>query len=58
MIDYAEFLAAQDLIEKWVGKMDDPQASFGELDHDGSAQIDFDEFCMWAMKKNLSLEGL
>jgi len=56
MIEIQEFLAAKDLLEKWVGLLEDPWAHYREIDADGSGSITFDEFCDWAIKKNLDLD--
>jgi len=54
-ISKEEFVNAQDKIEAWVGKID-ADASFAEIDTNGGGSILFDEFCKWAIKKNLDLE--
>lgn len=43
-------------MEKWVSNIGDPQEAFHEIDQNGGGQILFDEFCEWAIKKNLDLE--
>ena len=55
-IDYNEFLAAKPLIEQWVGKIQNPQAEFQQIDMDGHGQILFNEFCDWSAQKNLDLD--
>ena len=55
-IDLQEFLAAKLMIEKWVGKLDDPVAEFNLIDGNGGGQILFDEFCDWSCKKHLDLD--
>ena len=55
-IELDEFLAAVPAIEKWVGKIKDPEATFKEIDSDGHGMILFDEFCEWAYRHNLDLE--
>ena len=56
MLEFEEFLAARELLEKWVGTLADPRADFGAIDADGSGSITFDEFCDWSIKKNLDLD--
>ena len=48
-------MSAKEKIEAWVGKID-MEASFKEIDTNGGGSILFDEFCQWAIKKNLDLE--
>lgn len=55
-IDLMEFMGARKIIEKWVGKMQDPEAEFRSIDKNGGGQILFDEFCDWSCKKNLDLD--
>jgi len=54
-IDLEEFKAAQSTIEVWVGEID-AEEEFGKIDRNGGGFILFDEFCKWAIKKNLDLE--
>jgi len=54
-ISKEEFAAAKEKIEVWVGEID-VEASFREIDTNGGGSILFDEFCAWAIKKNLDLE--
>jgi len=54
-ISLAEFKANQSQLEVWVGALD-MEASFKEIDTNGGGFILFDEFCKWAIKKNLDLE--
>lgn len=54
-ISHEEFQSAQDRIESWVGKID-TQKSFKKIDKKNLGYIHFDEFCKWAIKKNLDLE--
>ena len=58
MLEIQEFLAAKELLEKWVGILKDPWADFRAIDDDGSGSISFDEFCDWAIKKNLDLDNV
>ena len=55
-IDIHEFIAAKNIIEKWVGKLDNPEKEFKQIDRNGGGQILFDEFCDWSCKKNLDLD--
>jgi len=55
-ISLEEFTAAKEKIEVWVGKIDDAEAVFNEIDDNHGGKILFDEFCRWAIKKNLDLE--
>jgi len=55
-ISYQEFLEAIPLIEKWGYKVNNPKVSFQEMDLDKSGLVRFDEFCSWAIKKNLDVE--
>jgi hypothetical protein len=36
--------------------MQDPEAQWQECDADGCGMVLFDEFCQWAIRKNLDLE--
>ncbi len=44
------------MMEVWVGEISDPEETFKQIDKNGGGQILFDEFCTWAIKKNLDLE--
>ena len=54
-ITLEEFESAQDRMEAWVGKID-AQKCFKKIDKKNLGYIHFDEFCKWAIKKNLDLE--
>jgi len=54
-ISLDEFRGAKDKIEVWVGKFD-VDAAFNEIDTNKGGSILFDEFCKWAIKKNLDLD--
>ncbi|XP_040580832.1 flagellar calcium-binding protein [Lepeophtheirus salmonis] len=43
-------------VETWVGKIDDMEAEFSSIDANGGGQILFNEFVIWALKKNLDIE--
>lgn len=51
-----EFVGAAALLEKWVGRIDDPVAEFKEIDKDDGGTIAFDEFCDWCVHKNLDID--
>ena len=49
-----EFKQAAEIIKKWSGPVEDFEAAFKEIDEDGSGEIDFDEFCDWAIRKSFA----
>jgi Ca2+-binding EF-hand superfamily protein len=51
-----EFRQAVPIIAKWGIKVDNPEATFREIDKDKGGLILFAEFCSWAIKKNLDLD--
>lgn len=55
-IDLDEFKGAQEKMEVWVGPIADIEKEFTSIDTNGGGFILFDEFCKWAIKKNLDLE--
>ena len=55
-VDESEFTKAVPMIQKWGVKVDDPSATFKEIDANGGGQVLFAEFVDWAMKKGLDLE--
>lgn len=55
-ISLAEFKQAKGMMEVWVGPIGDIVAEFKQVDKNGGGTILFDEFCAWAIKKNLDLE--
>lgn len=55
-ISLDEFKEAQPKMEVWVGKIEDAEKAFKEIDTNNGGSILFDEFCNWAIKKNLDLE--
>ncbi|XP_075247984.1 flagellar calcium-binding protein-like [Convolutriloba macropyga] len=55
-IELIEFTNAIGQLEDWVGKIDDPESEFKSIDKNGGGYILFDEFCDWAMKKDLDLD--
>lgn len=56
-ISYEEFRNAIPNLQKWGVKIYDADKVFKEIDLDHSKTIKFDEFCSWAIKKKLELEG-
>jgi hypothetical protein len=54
---YEEFVAAKDTISKWGIDMSDPGAQWKECDKDGAGMVLFAEFCDWAIKMNLNVQG-
>ena len=55
-ITLEEFKMCQSKIEAWVGKIDDVEKTFAEIDDNRGGHVLFDEFCTWAIKKSLDLE--
>ena len=55
-VDINEFKKAIPTLEKWGVKITDPVAEFKKIDNNNSGSIMFDEFCDYAIKKNLDLE--
>ena len=55
-VNLQEFKKALPTLEKWGIKMKNPEAEFKKIDHNNSGSIMFDEFCEFAIKKNLDLE--
>ena len=55
-VNLKEFKKALPTLEKWGIKMKNPEAEFKTIDHNNSGSIMFDEFCEYAIKKNLDLE--
>ena len=52
-ISIQEFKGAIPTLAKWGVKIDNPQASFSQIDKNNGGLILFDEFCEWAISKNL-----
>jgi len=55
-ISVEEFKKSQSMIEVWVGPIADVEGEFKKIDTNGGGTILFDEFCTWAINKNLDLE--
>lgn len=55
-ISLDEFQENIDKVERWVGKIDDPEAEFNQIDTNGGGVILFEEFCSWAISKSLDIE--
>ena len=55
-INLKEFKSAQAKLEVWVGPIGDIEGEFAKIDTNGGGYILFDEFCKWAITKNLDLE--
>ena len=55
-VSLSEFKKALPSLEKWGVKITDPGVEFKKIDKNNSGSIMFDEFCEYAIKKNLDLE--
>ena len=55
-LNLAEFKKAIPTLSKWGVKIKDPSAEFKSIDKNNSGSIMFDEFCEYAIGKNLDLE--
>jgi EF-hand domain pair len=55
-LTYKEFLQSASKLEQWGIDMSDPESIWREVDRNGGGKILFDEFCDWAIRKNLDLE--
>ena len=55
-VDVNEFKKAGPTLAKWGVKIGDPVAEFKKIDKNNSGSIMFDEFCEYAIHKNLDLE--
>ena len=53
-----EFKLAKDVLERWGIDMSDTAEQWKELDADRSGTVSFDEFCDWAINKNLEKDLL
>ena len=43
-------------MENWGIKITDPAKTFAEIDTDKGGMILFNQFCRWAIQKNMDLE--
>jgi Ca2+-binding EF-hand superfamily protein len=48
-VSIEEFKKAVPEINKWGVTVEDPEATFKEIDADGQGMLLFDEFCGWAI---------
>ena len=55
-IKFEEFSSALPVLSKWGIEIEDPKSAFDGIDTEGNGEILFQEFCHWAIKKNLELE--
>ena len=55
-VDLKEFKKAEPTLKKWGVNISDSNAEFKKLDRNNSGSIMFDEFCQFAIQKNLDLE--
>ena len=55
-LSFDEFQATLGEIKKWGVEVTDARATFAEIDEDGHGMVLFDEFCNWAIAKQLDLE--
>ena len=55
-VSFTEFKKSLPEVQKWGVVIDNPRSAFGEIDQDGHGMILFDEFCNWAITKQLDLE--
>ena len=55
-LDAKEFKKAVPILEKWGVKIGDPTSEFKKIDKNNSGSVMFDEFCEYAIHKNLDLE--
>ena len=55
-VDIKEFKKALPTLKKWGVNIGDPVAEFKKIDKNGSGNIMFEEFCEYAIQKNLDLE--
>ena len=49
-------MANLEKIQKWAGKIDEPEKEFCCIDVDGEGTITFDEFCDWAVQRHLDMD--
>eukprot|EP00341_Mesodinium_pulex_P008222 CAMPEP_0116946766 /NCGR_PEP_ID=MMETSP0467-20121206/37210_1 /TAXON_ID=283647 /ORGANISM="Mesodinium pulex, Strain SPMC105" /LENGTH=59 /DNA_ID=CAMNT_0004630665 /DNA_START=365 /DNA_END=544 /DNA_ORIENTATION=+ len=51
-----EFKKALPKLKDWGVDIKDPSVAFKEIDKNGGGVVLFDEFCEWAIAKNLDLD--
>lgn len=56
-ISFEEFEAAVPIMKRWGIDIEDTRQAFDSIDSNDGGSILFDEFCYWAINKNLSLEN-
>lgn len=56
-ISFQEFVKAVPTMKRWHLRIDNPEATFQEIDKNGGGYILFDEFCQWAIHSHLNVEG-
>lgn len=55
-IEYSEFCTGLEKLKTWGVQILDPKAEFQEIDKNGGGYILFDEFCDWALRKDLDYD--
>ena len=55
-INMDEFMGAQEIMERWVGPIENMKAAFDDIDTNNGGMILFREFVRWATRKSLDLE--
>lgn len=55
-VNLEEFKKAIPTLNKWGIKIENPAAEFKSIDKNNTGSIMFDEFCEYAIHKNLDLE--
>eukprot|EP00009_Paramoeba_aestuarina_P002319 CAMPEP_0201522276 /NCGR_PEP_ID=MMETSP0161_2-20130828/16690_1 /ASSEMBLY_ACC=CAM_ASM_000251 /TAXON_ID=180227 /ORGANISM="Neoparamoeba aestuarina, Strain SoJaBio B1-5/56/2" /LENGTH=181 /DNA_ID=CAMNT_0047921067 /DNA_START=126 /DNA_END=669 /DNA_ORIENTATION=- len=55
-VNLDEFKAALPKLDKWGVKVDNAEEEFKTVDKNGGGEILFDEFCAWALSKNLDMD--
>lgn len=55
-VSLAELAGAGPVLQRWGIKMASPEQTLKEMDTDKKGMVLFDEFCAWAIKKNLDIE--
>lgn len=55
-ITFTEFICAKNTLERWGIDMSAPEEVWNEVNSNGGSMVLFDEFCEWAVSKNLDIE--